>query len=61
MRIEGPALLVRVYLGETDKWEGKNLYLAIIELLGGLALQARPCSAASRASGPSSAGTRLAS
>lgn len=33
MRIEGPALLVRAYLGETDKWEGRNRYLAIVELL----------------------------
>jgi PII-like signaling protein len=33
MRIEGPALLVRVFVGESDKWRGKNLYLAIVELL----------------------------
>lgn len=33
MRVDGPALLVRAYLGETDKWEGKTLYLAIVELL----------------------------
>ena len=32
MRIEAPALLVRVFVGESDKWQGKNLYLAIIEL-----------------------------
>ncbi len=33
MRIEGSALLVRVYLGETGKWGGQNLYLAIVDLL----------------------------
>lgn len=33
MRVEGPALLVRVYLGESDKWEGKNLYLELVEQL----------------------------
>jgi len=32
MRIEGPALLLRVFVGESDKWQGKNLYLAIVEL-----------------------------
>jgi PII-like signaling protein len=32
MRIEGPALLVRIYLGEADKSEGRNLYHAIVEL-----------------------------
>ena len=32
MRIDGPALLVRVFVGESDKWQGKNLYLAIVEL-----------------------------
>jgi hypothetical protein len=33
MRIEGTALLLRIFVGESDKWQGKNLYLAILELL----------------------------
>lgn len=33
MRIEGPALMLKVFLGEADRWEGRNLYLAIVELL----------------------------
>ncbi len=33
MRIDGPALLVRVYVGEADHWNGRPLYQAIVELL----------------------------
>ena len=33
MRIEGTGLLVRVYIGESDQWEGKPLYQAIVEHL----------------------------
>jgi PII-like signaling protein len=33
MRIEGPALLVRIYIGEADHHAGKPLYQAIVELL----------------------------
>ncbi len=33
MRIDGPALLVRIYIGESDRWEGKPLYEAIVETL----------------------------
>lgn len=33
MRIDGPALLVRIYIGEADHHEGKPLYQAIVELL----------------------------
>jgi uncharacterized protein len=33
MKIEGTALLVRIYLGEADHWHGKPLYQAIVELL----------------------------
>jgi PII-like signaling protein len=33
MRIDGPALLVRIYVGESDQWAGKPLYHAIVELL----------------------------
>jgi hypothetical protein len=31
MRIEGPAKLVRIYVGESDNWHGKSLYNAIVE------------------------------
>jgi len=31
MRIEGPAKLVRIYVGESDSWHGKALYDAIVE------------------------------
>jgi PII-like signaling protein len=31
MRIEGPAKWVRIYIGESDRWEGKPLYQAIVE------------------------------
>ena len=33
MKIEGPGLLVRIYIGESDQWHGKPLYQAIVELL----------------------------
>jgi len=33
MKIEGTGLLVRIYIGETDHWQGKPLYQAIVELL----------------------------
>jgi PII-like signaling protein len=33
VRIEGDALLVRIYIGETDQWHGAPLYHAIVELL----------------------------
>ena len=33
MRIDGPALLVRIYVGEADHHDGKPLYQAIVELL----------------------------
>lgn len=32
-RFEGERTLMRVYLGESDKWNGKNLYEAIVQLL----------------------------
>lgn len=31
MKIEGPAKLVRIYVGDTDQWHGKPLYSAIVE------------------------------
>lgn len=31
MRIDGPALLVRIYIGESDQWDGRPLYQAIVE------------------------------
>ena len=33
MRIEGQALLVRIYIGESDQWHGQPLYHAIVERL----------------------------
>jgi PII-like signaling protein len=33
MRIDGPALLVRIYIGEADHHGGKPLYQAIVERL----------------------------
>jgi len=33
MKLEGTGLLVRIYLGESDRWQGKPLYRAIVELL----------------------------
>jgi PII-like signaling protein len=33
MRLDGTGLLVRIYLGESDHWEGKPLYQAIVERL----------------------------
>lgn len=33
MRIDGPALLARIYIGESDRWEGRPLYEAIVHLL----------------------------
>jgi PII-like signaling protein len=31
MRYEGPGKLVRVFIGESDRWHGKPLYQAIVE------------------------------
>ena len=33
MKLEGSGLLVRIYLGETDTWQGRPLYQAIVERL----------------------------
>ena len=33
MPIDGQALLVRIYVGEGDQWEGRPLYQAIVALL----------------------------
>ena len=33
MKIEGPALLARIYIGESDRWEGRPLYQVIVEKL----------------------------
>jgi uncharacterized protein len=33
MRIEGPALLARIYIGESDHHDGRPLYEAIVSLL----------------------------
>lgn len=33
MRIDGPALLARIYIGESDHWEGQPLHEAIVEKL----------------------------
>lgn len=32
-RFEGERILMRVYIGESDKWEGKPLHQAIVERL----------------------------
>jgi len=32
-RFEGERTLLRIHIGESDKWEGKLLYQAIVELL----------------------------
>jgi len=31
MKIEGPGKLVRIYVGESDRWHGQSLYSAIVE------------------------------
>lgn len=33
MKIDGPALLVRIYIGESDHHDGRPLYEAIVQLL----------------------------
>lgn len=33
MAIQGRALLVRIYVGESDQWDGRPLYQAIVALL----------------------------
>ena len=33
MQIDGPGKRVTVYIGESDHWEGRTLYEAIVELL----------------------------
>jgi len=32
-KFEGERTLMRIHIGESDKWHGKPLYLAIVELL----------------------------
>jgi len=32
-RIEGEQVLMRIFLGESDRWEGRPLHLALLELL----------------------------
>lgn len=32
MNIEGQGFLLRIYIGETDKWHGRPLYQQIVEL-----------------------------
>ncbi len=33
MKIEGPARLIEVYIGESDQWHGRPLSLALVERL----------------------------
>jgi len=33
VKIDGPALLARIYIGESDRWHGQPLYEAIVEKL----------------------------
>lgn len=33
MRIEGEGKLLRIFIGESDRWHGKPLYEAIVELV----------------------------
>ena len=33
MKIEGQGLLARIYIGESDTWQGRPLYEAIVHLL----------------------------
>ena len=33
MKIEGQGLLARIYIGESDSWQGRPLYEAIVHLL----------------------------
>jgi PII-like signaling protein len=33
--VEGPSLLLRIYIGESDQWQGKPLYQAIVARLRG--------------------------
>lgn len=33
MKLEGTGLLVRIYLGESDRWHGRPLYQVIVERL----------------------------
>ena len=33
MRIDGPALQARIYIGESDHWEGRPLHEAIVQKL----------------------------
>jgi PII-like signaling protein len=35
VRIDGPALLARIYIGEADRHDGRPLYQAIVEMLRG--------------------------
>jgi PII-like signaling protein len=60
-RIQGPTLMLRAYLGEADKFEGKSLYLAIVELLRERGIAGPPSFEGPTASARSSTGTRRAS
>jgi PII-like signaling protein len=38
MKLEGTGLLVRIYVGESDRWHGQPLYEAIVQHLRGRGL-----------------------
>ncbi len=57
MRIEGQGLLVRIYIGESDKHDGMPLYEAIVQRLARARAGRPPCCAGSRASAPTRACT----
>jgi PII-like signaling protein len=33
VKLEGQGLLVRIYIGESDRWQGRPLYQGIVQLL----------------------------
>jgi len=43
MRIEGAAKSVAIFIGESDKWQGKTLDVAIVERAHAEDSPAQPC------------------
>ena len=44
-KFEGERTLMRIYIGESDRWHGKALYEAIVEMLCKEGFSGRCCAA----------------
>ena len=62
MELNGQAVLIRIYIGETDRWHHQPLSTALVERLRREgASPAPPCCAASKGSAPGASSIRRSS